>query len=174
MIPATLEELEAIRKECRSMVNTRAFASGGTALVPIPGTDVVADVGMLMQLLPAINDKFGLSEKQLSGMDAESKAAIYGLVMSMGSAVIGKLITRELVIKLLQKVGVRMAAKQAARIIPIAGHALSAALSFSAMRYVGNKHVEDCYNVARQLIEQRRAKELEIPADAVIVDTVKV
>ncbi|MCM3785519.1 hypothetical protein M3231_21335 [Neobacillus mesonae] len=173
MIPATLQELEAIREECLSMVKTRAFASGGTALLPIPGTDVIADVGMLMQLLPAINEKFGLSEQQLSGMDAESKAAVYGLVMSMGSAVIGKLITREVIIKLLQKVGVRMATKQVTRFVPIAGNAISAALSFSAMRYVGNKHVEDCYQVARQLIEQKRPKELDPPADAVIVGSVK-
>ena len=62
MIPATLEQLEQVRKECRTMVRKRATASAGTTLVPLPGTDVLADVGMLMQLLPAINNKFGLSQ----------------------------------------------------------------------------------------------------------------
>ncbi|WP_211747333.1 hypothetical protein [Paenibacillus sp. Marseille-Q4541] len=169
MIPATLTELEAVRNECRSMVKSRAFASGGTSLIPIPGTDVVADVGILMQLLPAINEKFGLSQDDIEGMDAETKAAVYGLILSMGSAVIGKLVTRELVIKLLQKVGVRMAAKQATRFVPFAGQALSAVLSFTAMRYVGNKHVEDCYEVARKLIEDRRAKETHLPDDSEIL-----
>lgn len=34
MIPATLEQLEQVRKECRTMVRKRATASAGTTLVP--------------------------------------------------------------------------------------------------------------------------------------------
>lgn len=172
MIPATHKELEEIRTQCRSMVKTRALASGSTSLIPIPGTDVVADVGILMQLLPAINEKFGLAKEDVDGMDAESKAAFYGLFLSMGSAVIGRLVTREVVIKLLQKVGVRMATKQMARFVPFAGQALSAVLSFSAMRYVGNKHVEDCYQVALKLLEERRAKATQLPEDSEILSRI--
>ena len=172
MIPATHKDLEAIRTECRSMVKSRAFASGGTSLIPLLGTDVVADVGILMQLLPAINEKFGLAKEDVEGMDAETKAAFYGLVLSMGSAVIGRIVTREVVIKLLQKVGVRMATKQMARFVPFAGQALSAVLSFSAMRYVGNKHTEDCYQVALKLLEERRAKAHELPEDSEILSRI--
>lgn len=172
MIPATHKDLETIRTECRSMVKSRAFASGSTSLIPIPGTDVVADVGILMKLLPAINEKFGLAKEDVEGMDAETKAAFYGLVLSMGSAVIGRIVTREVVIKLLQKVGVRMAAKQATKFVPFAGQALSAVLSFSAMRYVGNKHVEDCYQVALKLMEERRAKAHELPDDSEILSRI--
>ncbi|WP_413374178.1 hypothetical protein [Paenibacillus taichungensis] len=155
MIPATLEQLEQIRKECRTMVKKRATASAGTTLVPLPGTDVLADVGMLMQLLPAINNKFGLSQKQLDGMDPETKSMIYGFVMSIGSKVIGRMVTKELVVQVLKRVGVRVATKSVAKFVPFAGQGLAAALSFTAMRYVGNKHVEDCYEVVKRMIEQR-------------------
>ncbi|WP_338589007.1 hypothetical protein V6669_28420 [Paenibacillus sp. Y5S-9] len=155
MIPATLEQLEQVRKECRTMVRKRATASAGTTLVPLPGTDVLADVGMLMQLLPAINNKFGLSQKQLDGMDPETKSMIYGFVMSIGSKVIGRMITKELVAQVLKRVGVRVATKSVAKFVPFAGQGLAAALSFTAMRYVGNKHVDDCYEVVKRMIEQR-------------------
>lgn len=157
MIPATLEQLEQVRKECRTMVKKRAAASAGTTLVPLPGTDVLADVGMLMQLLPAINNKFGLSQKQLDGLDPETKSMIYGFVMSIGSKVIGRMVTKELVVVVLKRVGVRVATKSVAKFVPFAGQGLAAALSFTAMRYVGNKHVEDCYEVVKRMIEQRES-----------------
>ncbi|MDN4601187.1 hypothetical protein P5G61_08135 [Paenibacillus sp. F6_3S_P_1C] len=155
MIPATLEQLEQVRKECRTMVKKRATASAGTTLVPLPGTDVLADVGMLMQLLPAINNKFGLSQKQLDGMDPETKSMIYGFVMSIGSKIIGRMVTKELVVQVLKRVGIRVATKSVAKFVPFAGQGLAAALSFTAMRYVGNKHVDDCYEVVKRMIEQR-------------------
>ena len=155
MIPATLEQLEQVRKECRTMVRKRATASAGSTLVPLPGTDVLADVGMLMQLLPAINNKFGLSQKQLDGMDPETKSMIYGFVMSIGSKIIGRMVTKELVVQVLKRVGVRVAAKSVAKFVPFAGQGLAAALSFTAMRYVGNKHIDDCYEVVKRMIEQR-------------------
>lgn len=103
MTARTIEELEQIRKECKSMVTKRAAASGGAVLVPVPGADVLADVGILMQLLPAINGKFGLSEKQLEGLDAETKSMVYGFITSIGSKLIGRLITREVIVQILKK-----------------------------------------------------------------------
>jgi hypothetical protein len=107
-----------------------------------------------MQLLPAINNKFGLSQKQLDGMDPETKSMIYGFVMSIGSKVIGRMVTKELVVQLLKRVGIRVATKSVAKFVPLAGQGLAAALSFTAMRYVGNKHVDDCYEVVKRMLEQ--------------------
>lgn len=121
MTARTIEELEQIRKECKSMVTKRAAASGGAVLVPVPGADVLADVGILMQLLPAINGKFGLSEKQLEGLDAETKSMVYGFITSIGSKLIGRLITREVIVQILQKMGIRIATKQVSKFVPLLG-----------------------------------------------------
>ncbi|MGG4216926.1 hypothetical protein ABEW32_01710 [Paenibacillus jamilae] len=153
----TIEELEQIRKECKSMVTKRAAASGGAVLVPIPGADVLADVGILMQLLPAINEKFGLSEKQLEGLDAETKSMVYGFITSVGSKLIGRLITREAIVNILRKMGIRIATKQVSKFVPLLGQGLAAAIGFTAMRTIGNRHVEECYEVAKRLLEQQTA-----------------
>jgi hypothetical protein len=155
MIDYTLEELEEIKRECQKMVTRRAAASGGAAIVPVPGTDFFADVSMLLQLLPAINHKFGLSEEQLSGLDSRTKAYIFGYITAIGSRTIGKIITKELVLQVLRKVGVRMVSKQAVKYVPLLGQGMAAVLSFTAMRKVGNSHINDCYEIAKKIITQR-------------------
>ena len=61
MLPKSITELEKIRASCKTMVRRRAATSGGMSLIPIPGVDIAGDVGMLLQLIPAINRKFGLT-----------------------------------------------------------------------------------------------------------------
>jgi uncharacterized protein (DUF697 family) len=155
MVNYSLNDLERIKKECKRMVIRRAAASGGAAIVPLPGTDFLADVSMLIQLLPAINHKFGLSEEQLSGLDSRTKAYIYGYITAIGSRTIGKMISREIVLRLLRKAGIRVATKQVVKYVPLVGQGMAAALSFSAMRHAGYSHINDCYKVAQKIIEQQ-------------------
>jgi hypothetical protein len=56
-----LSEIEAIVRRCRRMVTQRALLAAGVATVPVPGLDWVTDVGILVRLLPKINEAFGLS-----------------------------------------------------------------------------------------------------------------
>ena len=51
--------------------------------------------------------------------------------------------TREVVIKVLKTVGVRLSVKQAAKYVPFAGQAVAASLSFAALKTLGDRHVED-------------------------------
>jgi hypothetical protein len=155
MVNYSLNDLERIKKECKRMVIRRATASGGAVIFPIPGSDFLADVSMMMQLLPAINQKFGLSEKQLSGLDSRTKAYIYGYITAIGSRTIGKIISREIVLQLMKKVGIRVASKQVVKYIPLIGQGVAAALSFSAMRHAGYSHINDCYEIAKKIIEQQ-------------------
>jgi len=62
-------------------------------------------------------------------------------------------VTRELVIKLLKTVGVRLTAKQAAKAVPFAGQVVAASLSFAALKYLGERHIHDCVQVADTLAE---------------------
>jgi hypothetical protein len=65
LLPDTVDELDRVRKACRAMVRRRAATSGGLTLVPLPGIDVAGDVALLMELIPAINRKFGLTPEQI-------------------------------------------------------------------------------------------------------------
>lgn len=162
-LPTTLAQLDEVRRECRALVNRSASLSGLAAVVPLPGVDVGADVTLFMQLLPTINRRFGLSAEQVDALDARTKELVFLGATSVGSQVVARLVTADVVIALLRRIGVRVAAKSAARWVPIVGQAAAAGISFAAMRLVGNRHVEDCYQVARSVID-RDGTVIELPA----------
>lgn len=58
--------LEQIREECLELTKKRAYWSAGAAIVPIPFFDVVVDLGMLTQIIPDINARFGLAPEHIS------------------------------------------------------------------------------------------------------------
>lgn len=148
MLPKNIQELDAIRSACKAMVRKRALASGGAVLIPMPGVDLAADVAMLVELLPAVNRKFGLSPEQIDELDPRMKTLLYGVIRKTGATLVGQLVTTQLITTALTKVGVRITAKQVLKYVPLAGQAAAAVLSGSAMLYVGNAHIDECYEVA--------------------------
>ncbi|MCK6259341.1 hypothetical protein LCY76_22455 [Fictibacillus sp. KIGAM418] len=156
MIPKTIEELEAIRTECRVLVNKRASASAAAAVIPVPGVDVGADITIMMQLLPAINEKFGLAPSQIEKMDATLKGKIIVLITSAGSQFAGRVVTKQMISLLLKKAGKRIAVKQVTKFVPFVGQAVAAGISFAAMKYLGNSHIEECYQVCKKMIEDQQ------------------
>jgi uncharacterized protein (DUF697 family) len=153
MFPRTIEELNALRDECKSMVTKRAGLSATAAVVPIPGVDIGADVTLLLEMIPAINRKFGLTPEQIEDLDPQIKKIILVAITSIGSELIGKIVTTQLILQVLKRVGIRVATKSVAKFIPILGQALAASISFGAMKMVGNAHVDDCYEVAKRAIQ---------------------
>ena len=79
-------------------------------------------------------------------------AMILVAITSIGSELIGKLVTKQLVLQVLKRVGIRVATKSVAKYVPILGQALAASISFGAMKVVGNSHVDDCYEVAKRVM----------------------
>ena len=154
MLPKSLTELEKIRASCKAMVRRRAATSGGMALIPIPGVDLAGDVGLLLQLIPAINEKFGLTPEQIDELDPRHKVLIYAMLKKVGSDLAGRAITRQLAVAALKKVSMRLATKQVLKYIPFAGQAAAVALSVTAMMYLGNSHIDACYEIARGSIKK--------------------
>ena len=64
---------------------------------------------------------------------------------------VGRMVTRELVMTMLRLVGVRLTTQQAAKFVPIAGQVVSAALTYTALKFVCEQHIRQCMEVARQL-----------------------
>jgi hypothetical protein len=153
MLPRNLEELDRVKNECFGMVTQRAALSAGGTLVPLPGVDIAVDVGLLMELLPAINRRFGLAKDQIEEFDPRLKIFIYQVIIDIGGKLVGQVITKQLLMQILKRVGIRVAAKSVAKFIPFLGQADAAGLSFGAMTIVGNSHVMDCYRVAEHIIK---------------------
>lgn len=149
----SLAELDAIRDDCRRMVTKRSLASAGAAVVPIPGADLVADVGILTNLLPAISARFGLREDQVEKMEPGRGQQVLVLASSIGNNVIGRAVTKRMVIALLRRMGVRVATASVAKYVPFIGSAVAATISFGAMKLAGNAHIDDCYATAKALLD---------------------
>lgn len=154
MMPRSVAELDRVRAACKSMVRRRAATSGGMSLVPLPGIDIAGDVALLLELIPAINRKFGLTPEQIEELDSHRQVLIYAMLKKVGSDLAGRAITKKLVLLALKKVSARLATRQVLKYIPFAGQAAAAALSVTAMLYLGNSHIDACYEIARGTIKK--------------------
>ena len=151
VVPATPEQIEAAARECRRMVSRRALVAAGVSVVPIPGVDWATNVGVLLKLLPDINRKFGLSAEQVARLAPDRRLVVFKAITAGGTMLVGRIVTRELVLATLRTVGVRLSAQQAAKFVPIAGQGLSAALTYGALRYVCEQHIRQCMAICEQL-----------------------
>lgn len=151
-MPHTIEDIDRIRRQCRRLVTTRSLMSASAAVVPIPGADIVADVGLLASLLPDISRRFGLDHEQVEKLDPHLAERVFVVAASMGNNVIGRMVTKRLVTTLLKRLGRRVAAASVAKYVPVIGSGVAAAISFGAMKLVGNAHIDDCYRTAKSLL----------------------
>ncbi len=146
------DPVDAIAKRCRQRVHQRALFAAGVAMVPVPGLDWLTDVGVLVKLLPDINRAFGLAPEQIERLAPERRLVVYKAISAGSGLLVGKLVTRELVLNVLKMVGVRLTTQQVAKYVPIAGQAVSAALTYGALKYVCEQHIQQCIAVRRQLL----------------------
>lgn len=148
--------LAAAVTRSRKLLNKRAMVATAASAVPVPGLDWAVDAAMLSKLIPEINREFGLSPQQLDQLDPKKRDQVQKAVALVGSVLIGKLITRDLVIKAATKIGMRLTTKQLAKYVPFAGQIVAATVGYAAIRYLGEEHMKDCIRVARQA-------QLEVP-----------
>jgi hypothetical protein len=128
--------------------------------VPVPGLDWAVDAALLSRLLPQISAEFGLTPAQLDALDPHKREQVQKAVAMVGSVLIGKFITRDLALKAVRTAGMRMTTKQLSKYIPLAGQAVSAALGYATLRFLGEQHIRDCIAVAE-------AAQLRLPPPAV-------
>jgi uncharacterized protein (DUF697 family) len=140
-----------IAASCRRLVTQRALVAAGVAMVPLPGLDWLTDIGILVKLLPDINRAFGLTPEQIERLAPDRQLVVYKAISTGGGLLLGRIVTRELVMQALKAVGGRLTTQQAAKFVPIAGQAVSALLTFGALKYVCEQHIRQCEAVARRL-----------------------
>ena len=141
--------LEAAVRRSRKLLNKRAIVAAAASAVPLPGLDWAVDAAMLSKLIPEINREFGLTPAQLDNLDPKKRDQVQRAVAMVGSVLIGKFISKDLLIKATTKMGVRLTTKQLAKYVPFAGQIVSAAVGYAAIRYFGEEHMKDCIRVAR-------------------------
>jgi uncharacterized protein (DUF697 family) len=151
VVPSTPEQIAAVAAECRRLVSRRALLAAGVAVVPVPAIDWATNVGVLLKVLPEINRKFGLSAEQIERLAPDRRLVVFKAITAGGTLLVGRIVTRELVMSVLRMVGVRLSAQQAVKFVPIAGQGLSAVLTYGALRYVCEQHIRQCMGICEQL-----------------------
>jgi len=149
----TREQLDQVRSQCQSLVTMRAVTAGVASAVPGAVTGIAADVGLLLEMLPKINKAFGLDPEQIDALDEQARQQVFMLAGTIGSQVIGRTITKEVVLAAMKAIGVRTSVKAAASWVPLIGSAVAGTLGFGLMKYVGNQHVRECYELVSKLLD---------------------
>lgn len=151
LLPVASEDIERVRAGSRALVRKRAMISAGISAIPLPGVDIVSDLSSFALMVEEINRAFGLSPEQIERLQPRMRIAAYQAVAALGGTLVGKLVTKELVLKVLQKSGAKLAAKSAAKIVPLAGQVASAAIGYALFRQMGYQHVEACTRVVNEV-----------------------
>jgi len=138
------------------MSNKKSLLSAAASAVPVPLADIATDVVLLRQIIPRISEMFGLSKEQIDEYNPQVAVFIYDIAKRLGAKMIGSYITKELIMQILKKAGIRLTAKQAARYVPVIGQAVSAGISYAAMRVIIHSHINQCYKVVRAVIETEK------------------
>jgi len=150
--------LEQIRKECLELIKKRAYMSAGAAVIPVPFLDVLIDVGILSQLIPEINARFGLAPEQVSVFDPKTKQVQWDELRKRGVQFSGFVVARTAVKKSINNVAAKYITKQVTKFIPLGGQLIAASLGYFVMKKVAEAHVEDSYKLAKNIQQKQQAK----------------
>jgi uncharacterized protein (DUF697 family) len=154
-LPASQRDVQRIAERCRKLVTRRAMISAGASVVPLPGFDLMVDIGVLTRMLHEVNAEFGLTPQQIDALSPRQRLTVYKAINALGASAVGRLITREAVALLARSVARRLATKTVLRFVPLAGQAIAATISFAALKTLGDRHIEDCVRVASHATEIR-------------------
>ena len=112
VMPRNADEIEAAKARSRRRLTRTAAVASAASIIPLPGIDIAVDAAALIRLIPEINREFGLTPEQIEQLSPNKQLVIYKAIVAVGGAMIGKLITREIVIEALKAVGVRLTVKR--------------------------------------------------------------
>lgn len=147
---ASRPDVVTAARKARRLLHRRALIGAAASTVPIPGVDWLVDAALLSRLLPRISEEFGLSPAQLDALDPLKREQVQKAVAMVGSVLIGKIVTRDMVMRLARVVGMRMSTKQVAKYVPLFGQLAAAGLGYAVLRYLGERHIQDCVRVVEE------------------------
>jgi uncharacterized protein (DUF697 family) len=153
-----LDLIAAIHRS-RRLLARKALMAAAASAVPLPGVDWAADAALLSRLVPQISAEFGLAVTQIESLAPHKRERIQAAAKAVGALLVGRLVTRDLLLSLAKHAGMRLTVKQATKYVPFAGQVVSAALGYVALRTLGEQHIKDCVKVAR-------AVRFALPTDA--------
>lgn len=154
MLEMNVQELDAIREECRQLVKKKARQSATVAVLPVPILDLAADARLFSRLLPQITRRFGLTPEQIEQMPSAQREKVHWHLQQHQPGFFGQAATSVLVRKNLLAQAGRLAIRQVAKFVPVTGSLVAGTLGYLVLKKMANQYIEDCYEVARAIWSQ--------------------
>lgn len=159
--------LAAVRRS-RKLLHKRALVAAAAGAVPIPGLDWAVDAALLSNMIPEINAEFGLTKQQIDKLDPHKREKVQKAVALVGSMLVGRVVTKDLVLKAAKVIGLRLTTQQAVKYVPLAGQAAAAAIGYAAIRHLGEQHLRDCVQISRSIAGLLEAPTGQAPPSATL------
>lgn len=138
-----------LARSLKKKLSRKALIGSSVSLIPVPLLDLAVDVVLLTRMLDEVHQAFGLSPAQLEHMDTGKRHKTFAAIQWVGNRAIGQFVTAAVVKRLITGLGIKLTAGQLSKAVPIAGQLASAALNYATLRYIINRHIDDCVKVVQ-------------------------
>jgi predicted GTPase len=163
-IPAYTQELVKKKREAaEAIVYVYAGLAAANGINPIPGTDILLDLGLIQKLTRQVIGEFGLQREQLqhlanlklgpANLDFMLDAArtVLSRLVEGGLAVFFKEAGAEATKQITQKTG-KTAVRYGSKYAPYIGQLVSAGIGFGTAYYYGRFLLDDCEKALSQIV----------------------
>lgn len=148
----SLEFLEMKKEACQKYVYVASGVAAANAINPIPGVDIGVDLSILVGLFKKIRDSYGLNDEKL-----KSKEYTIPSLVPLANNVL-KYATTEGIEILIKRYAAREISKTVLKYVPFVGQAIAASLGYAIIRTAGISYLNDCHELARQILEKELDK----------------
>jgi len=169
-VPAYTRELvEKKREAAESIIYIYAGLAAANGINPIPGTDILLDLGLLQKMTRQVIGEFGLQREELENL-AKLKAGPVNLDFMLDAArtVLGRLIEGGLVAffkeasaeaarQVTQKTG-KTLTRYGSKYAPYIGRLISAGIGFGTAYYYGQFLLDDCEEALSKIVQRMGEK----------------
>ena len=143
---SSLDQLNNIKSNCESSIEDYAVGSAVTGLVPIPGLDIAADIGLMIKMFSSLRSRYSLDNVNASDFS-------HYVALSSFANEVFQYVTKEGIITFLTKYGAKAIGKKAAtKYIPIIGQGIAAYTGFKLTKAMGHQYSNNCYNLCREIL----------------------
>jgi len=148
----TFEEIDRTAADCRKAVRKYAFGSGIGSAVPVLGADMAADALLATSMLNEILRRFQLRQADIDMLDLETKAVLVQAAKAHGCRLVGKTVTRSLLIRITAGSARSATARRLGKYVPVFGQAIAAGIGYGAMAALGSMVITECVRVRKSLV----------------------
>lgn len=142
--------LKEKRTACEKYVSYAAGAAAANGINPIPGVDVAVDISIIIKLFKEIRDDYGLTDNFLTSL----KQSSIPIVGRLANNVV-QYAAKEGILILLKSFAGRQAVKTFTKYIPFIGQIVAASLGYAITSNVGNSYLNDCHQLAEEILNNR-------------------